>query len=101
MDWNPIRRETCRPIREHLGASFDGVISGVTKFGIFVELNDLLVEGMVHVRDMDDDFYEYDERTYRLVGRHSGRQFRLGDPVRVTVVGANVENREVDFLFAD
>ena len=88
-------------IREHLGASFDGVISGVTKFGIFVELNDLLVEGMVHVRDMDDDFYEYDERTYRLVGRHSGRQFRLGDPVRVTVVGANVENREVDFLFAD
>src|SRR5690554_5837951 len=67
-----IKLKQVEYIREHLGASFDGVISGVTKFGIFVELNDILVEGMVHVRDMDDDFYEYDDRTYRLVGRHSG-----------------------------
>jgi ribonuclease R len=77
------------------------VISGVTKFGVFIELVDLLVEGMVHVRDIDDDFYEYDERSYTLAGRHSGRSFRLGDRVRVKVAGANIESREIDFLFVD
>lgn len=86
-------------IQQHLGSAFDGVISGVTKFGVFVELVDLLVEGMVHVREMDDDYYEYDERTYSLMGRYSGRTYRLGAPVRVVVAGANVETRQVDFVF--
>ncbi len=88
-------------IRRHLGEQFQGVVSGVTKFGIFVELNDILVEGMIHVRDMDDDYYEYDEKSYRLVGAHTGKTYRLGDTVRVTVAGANLETREVDFTFAD
>jgi ribonuclease R len=88
-------------IREHVGDAFDGVVSGVTKFGIFVELSDLLVEGMVHVRDLDDDYYEYDERTYSLVGKDSGRAFKLGSRVRVQVAGANLESREVDFVFVD
>ena len=87
-------------VRQHLGETFDGVISGVTKFGVFIELTELLVEGMVHVREMDDDYYEYDERTYSLVGRDTGNTYRLGTPVRVTVAGANVETREVDFVFA-
>lgn len=88
-------------IRKHLGEEFPGVVSGVTKFGVFVELTDLLVEGMVHVRELDDDFYEYDERTYSLVGRHTGKTYRLGDRVQVQVAGADVETREVDFLFVD
>lgn len=88
-------------IREHVGDQFPGVVSGVTKFGIFIELSDLLVEGMVHVRDLDDDYYEYDDRTYSLVGRDTGRTFRLGDRVDVVVAGANLESREVDFVFAD
>lgn len=88
-------------IREHLGDSFDGVVSGVTKFGVFVELSDLLVEGMVHVRDLDDDYYEYDEKTYSLVGADTGRTYRLGNRVRVQVAGANLETREVDFVFVD
>ena len=88
-------------VRERLGESFDGVVSGVTKFGLFVEMSDILVEGMIHVRDMDNDYYEYDDRTYRLIGQRTGRQYRLGDPVRVTVVGANTESREVDLLFAE
>lgn len=88
-------------IRRHLGEQFSGVVSGVTKFGVFVELSDLLVEGMVHVRELDDDYYEYDERTYSLVGRDTGRTFRLGDRVEVVVAGANMESREVDFVFAD
>jgi ribonuclease R len=88
-------------IREHLGAHFPGVVSGVTKFGVFVELSDLLVEGMVHVRELDDDFYEYDEQRYSLVGRYTGKTYRLGDRVEVVVAGASLETRTVDFLFVD
>lgn len=96
-----IKLKQVEYIRDHVGDSFDGVISGVTKFGIFVELTDILVEGMVHVRDIDDDFYEYDESSYMLMGRHSGRKFKLGDSVRVQVVSANLESREIDFRFID
>ncbi len=88
-------------ISNHVGETFDGVVSGVTKYGIYIEITELLVEGMVHVRDLDDDYYEYDERTYRLIGRHTGATFRLGDPHRVTVAAANVETREVDLALAD
>jgi ribonuclease R len=96
-----IKLKQVEYIRDHVGDVFDGVISGVTKFGVFIELVDILVEGMVHVRDIDDDFYEYDERTYTLAGRDSGRTFRLGDRVRVQVVSANMETREIDFLFVN
>ena len=88
-------------IRQHLGEQFAGVVSGVTKFGVFVEISDLLVEGMVHVRDLDDDYYEYDDRTYSLMGRDTGKTYRLGDRVEVQVAGANLETREIDFLFVD
>ena len=88
-------------ILQHLGESFEGVVSGVTRFGIFVELREMLVEGRIHVRDMDDDHYEYDERTYTLVGLYTGRTYRLGDTVRVVVAAADVESREVDFVFED
>jgi len=88
-------------IRQHVGEQFEGVISGVTKFGVFVELSEILVEGMVHVRDLDDDYYEYDERTYRLIGRYTGKVYKLGDPVEVIVAAANIEKREVDFVFAE
>lgn len=88
-------------IRDRLGEEFTGVVTGVTKFGVFVELAELLVEGMVHVRDMDDDYYEYDERTYSLVGDITGKTYRPGDKVGVKVAGANVETREIDLLFTD
>ena len=88
-------------VQQHLGETFAGVVSGVTKFGVFVELSDLLVEGMVHVRDMDDDYYEYDEANYRLVGQYANKSYRLGDRVDVTVASANPERREVDLLFTD
>ena len=96
-----VRLKQVEYIRQHLGDEFDGVVSGVTKFGVFIELSDLLVEGMVHVRDMDDDYYEYDERRYQLVGQASGKRFRPGDAVRVQVAGANLESREVDLIFVD
>jgi ribonuclease R len=88
-------------MQQHIGDEFDGVVSGVTKFGIFIELSEILVEGMVHVREMDDDYYEYDERTYSLTGRHTGQSYRLGDLIRVKAVKADIEKREVDFVFAD
>jgi len=88
-------------MKRHVGDEFHAVISGVTHFGIFVEVNDLLVEGMVHVRDLQDDYYVYDEKRYSLVGRRSGKQYRLGDSVYVKVVRVNPEERQIDFAIAD
>ena len=76
-------------------------MTSVTKFGVFVEMTQLLAEGLVHVRDMDDDHYEYDERSFTLVGVHTRRQIRLGDPVKVQVAAANVETRKIDLAFAE
>ena len=84
---------------DHVGEEHGGVITGVSRFGVYIELSELLVEGMVHVRNMDDDYYEYDEDSFSLVGRRTGRRYRPGDPVRVLIAGANVEKREIDFEF--
>jgi ribonuclease R len=88
-------------VRQHVGEVFAGVVKGVTHFGVFVELSALLVEGMVHVRELDDDYYEYDERRYSLVGRDTGKSYRLGDQVEVQIAAANLETREIDFVFVD
>jgi len=84
-------------MKRHLGDEFDGVIGGVTDFGLFVEINDLLVEGLVSVRDLDDDYYLHDEKHYALKGRSRGHTYRLGDAVRVKVVSVDQEKRRIDF----
>jgi len=73
-------------MKRHLGDVFDGVIGGVTSFGLFVEIDDLLVEGLVRVRDMEDDYYLFDEKQYALRGRSKGKTYRLGDRVNVRVM---------------
>ncbi len=83
-------------MKRHLGDEFEGVIAGVTNFGLFVEINDLLVEGLVSVRDLSDDYYLFDEKHYALRGRSRGRIYRLGDTVRVKVVAVKPEVREID-----
>jgi len=88
-------------MKQHIGDEFEGVISGVTNYGMYVEINDLLVEGMIHVRNIGDDYYEHDEKRYSLVGRRTGKTFRLGDSISVKVVSVNVENREIDFACVD
>ena len=88
-------------VQEHVGDVFEGVVSGVTKFGVFVELTELLVEGLVHVRDMDDDYYAYDESTYTLRGENTGKSYCPGDSVTVEVVGADIDSREIDLLFVE
>ncbi len=86
-------------VQDHVGNTFEGVVSGVTKFGVFVELTELLVEGLVHVRDMDDDYYVYDESTYTMRGEDTGKSYRPGDTVTVEVVSADIDSREIDLLF--
>ncbi|MEX2115833.1 MAG: ribonuclease R [Bacteroidota bacterium] len=84
-------------MKRHLGDEFEGVISGVTHFGMFVEIKDLLVEGMIHVRDLEGDYYLYDEKNYVLIGKRTGKRYRLGDSVPLKVVRVNAEEREIDF----
>jgi ribonuclease R len=84
-------------MKRHIGDAFEGVIGGVTQYGMFVEISDLLVEGLVQVRDMSDDYYLYDEKHYALRGRSRGKVYRLGDKVKVQVVAVNPEKREIDF----
>jgi ribonuclease R len=88
-------------MQRHLGDEFQAFVSGVQPFGLFVEIADMLVEGMVHVRDLDDDYYIYDEKKYALTGRRRGRTFRLGDAIRVQVTRVSPEDRRIDFRIAD
>ena len=80
----------------HIGEEYDGVISGVTKWGVYVELPNT-VEGLVHVADMRDDHYEFSEQTYELTGQHTGKSYKLGQPVRVCVTDADKLQRTVNF----
>jgi ribonuclease R len=81
------------------GEIYDAIISGVTNFGFFAEL-DNTVEGLVHVSSLGDDYYEYDEDTYSLIGKQTKRRFRLGDLVRIQVAHVDLEDRRIDFELA-
>ena len=82
---------------DKVGMIFDGVISGVTEWGLYVELSDNACEGMVPIRDLVDDYYEFDEKTYSLVGARKKQRYRLGDPMKIKVVKANLERKQLDF----
>jgi len=84
-------------MEQHVGSEFDGVISGVTSFGLFVELTQSKVSGLVHVTQLPSDYYRFDPVRKTLTGERSSRQFRLGDPVRIIVLKANMEERKIDF----
>ncbi|MBB3187983.1 ribonuclease R [Microbacter margulisiae] len=85
---------------EKLGQSFEGVISGVSEWGIYVELNENKCEGMIPIRDLADDYYIFDEKNYCLVGHHYNKKFQLGDPITVEVARANLEKKQLDFTLA-
>lgn len=82
---------------DKLGQVFDGVISGVTEWGLYVELNENKCEGLVPMRDLNDDYYEFDEKNYCLIGRRNKHQYRLGDPITIKVAQANLERKQLDF----
>jgi len=79
------------------GKIFDGLISGVSKWGIFVELNESKSEGLIRFNSMKDDFYYLDEDNYQIIGRKYGQKLRLGDPVKVLVKQVDMVRRQLDF----
>lgn len=88
-------------MEQHVGSEFDGTISGVTSFGLFVELDDSKVNGLIHVTQLPNDFYHFDPIRKTLSGERAGRVFRLGDRVRIVVLKASLEERKIDFRLAE
>ncbi len=86
-------------MQDHIGEIYKGVISGVTEFGLFVELENM-IEGMVPLREISDDFYIFDETNYMIQGKHTGRRFQLGDDIKVKIWRTNLEKKQLDFLLA-
>ena len=86
---------------DRIGNVYEGVISGVTEWGIYVEINENKCEGMVPMRDLGDDYYEFDEKNYCLIGRRHHRKFSLGDPIKIKVARANLEKKQLDFTLAE
>ena len=87
----------CQYMEQHLGDEFDGVITGVTNFGVFVQITSLLTDGLVHVTSLSNDYYHYDTGTQSLVGERTGKTFRLGDAMRVKVQRVDMDTRRIDF----
>jgi ribonuclease R len=88
----------CFYMRDHLGSSFEGTISSVTGFGLFVALDDLFIEGLVHVSELGADYFHYDATKHQMLGERSGKRYRLGDRVRVKVVRVDMESTKLDFM---
>lgn len=87
----------CDFMQDHVGESFTGIIASVTGFGFFVRLNDLFIDGLVHVSTLDNDYYRYDNVGQRLIGESSGQVYRLGDEVEIRVEAVNMDERNIDF----
>ncbi len=88
-------------MQDKIGKVFDGLVSGLTEWGIYVEIIENKCEGMISVRSLMDDFYEFDEENYRIIGRHSGRSFEIGDPVKIEVTNANLSRRQLDYRLVE
>jgi ribonuclease R len=96
-----IKYKQVEYMADRLGEVYSGVISGVTEWGLYVELDENKCEGLVPVRDLADDYYDFDEKNYSLVGRRRGNKYRLGDAVKVRVARANLDRKQLDFVLAD
>lgn len=92
-----IRYKQVEYMRDRLGEIYEGVISGVTEWGFYVELDDNMCEGLVPIRDLADDYYDFDEKAYCLTGRRHGTKYTLGDRVKVQVARADLDRKQLDF----
>jgi ribonuclease R len=90
----------CEFLQDHVGSEHDGIIAAVTGFGMFVELQDLYIEGLVHITALPQDFYQFDQAHQRLVGERTRRVFKLGDTLRVQVMAVNLDQRKIDLALA-
>ena len=88
----------CEYMRDKVGESFHGVISGVAGFGLFVELSEVYVEGLVSIRDLKDDYFIFDDVHHQLKGQRGGKIYRLGDMIKVKVASVNLDDRKIDFI---
>ena len=86
---------------DKIGNEYDAHISGITSYGIYCEIDENHCEGMVPMHDLDDDYYDFDERNYRLVGRRHHHKYQLGDPIRIVVAKANLEKKQLDFALVE
>lgn len=93
-----IKYKQAEFLQDKIGQSFTGLISGVSKYGIFVELDGSKCEGMISLKYMDDDFYYLDDENYRVIGQHHGREFKLGAPVKIRVKRVDLQRKQMDFV---
>lgn len=92
-----IKYMQAKYLEQFVGEEFAGVITGVTDWGVYVELNDNYCEGMIRIRDFRDDYYIYDEKNHQIIGERTGRLYQLGDPMRIKVKNVDVEKKLIDF----
>ncbi|MCF6364846.1 MAG: ribonuclease R [Bacteroidales bacterium] len=96
-----IKYKQAEFMHDKLGYIFDAVITGVTERGLYVEINENKIEGMLAMRDLDDDFYVFDEKNYCITGERSKKKFQLGDPIKIQLVKVNMQSRTIDFVPAE
>jgi ribonuclease R len=90
----------CEFMQEHVGEIYDGIISGVTGFGLFVELSDIYIEGLVHITALKNDYYQFDATGHRLTGERTRKTYRLADKIRVKVVRVDLDEKKIDLELA-
>lgn len=88
----------CEFMQDHVGDTFEAVIASVTNFGLFVRLNDLFIDGLVHISSLGSDYYQFDPMRQRLIGEHTGQIYQVGDPVTVKVAAVNLDDRQIDLM---
>ena len=88
-------------MRDHLGETYWAVVSGITEWGVYCEIEENKIEGMIPMRDLDDDFYMFDEQNYCLIGHYNKRKFQLGDRLEIKIAKANLERKQLDFVLAE
>ena len=96
-----IKYKAVEFMKEHLGEVYDAHISGITSYGIYCEIDENHCEGMVPMRDLKDDYYDFDEKNYCLRGTRRGNRYQLGDAIRIKVANANLEKKQLDFVLAE
>ncbi len=99
--WEVVGWLKCEYMKGHIGDQFKGTINAVTSFGIFVELDDVFVEGLVHISSLPGDYYHFDQAKNRLQGERSGRSFRLGDSLQVKVIRVDLDEKKIDFELSE
>ncbi len=96
-----VRILQIRYLEKHADKVFEGIISGISEYGLYVEISENLIEGMVRLKELNDDYYVLDEKNFRLIGRHKRRVYRIGDRIKVKVLKTDLEKRWIDFIIVN